>query len=125
MRNDLIPGVVILLQKQWRGYICRQKYKKMKAALILMEYYKRYKWRVYIKQLERTFRNAKNLRGYGKTLPWPRENFAVKYVVPALKNIYARWWAWMILRAIPREDWPQLRLKVRVRGNFSNLSLST
>ena len=122
MRNDLIPGVVILLQKQWRGYICRQKYKKMRAALILMEHYKRYKRRIYIKQLERTFRNAKNLRSYGKTLPWPRENFAVRHVVSALRNIYARWWAWMILRAIPREDWPQLRLKVRAYNNFCNLS---
>ncbi|XP_071562169.1 unconventional myosin ID [Temnothorax nylanderi] len=112
MRSDLIPGVVILLQKQWRGYLCRQKYKKMKAALVLMEHYRRYKRRVYIKQLERTFKGAKNLRNYGKTLPWPRENFAVRHVVPALRNMYARWWAWMILRAIPREDWPQLRLKM-------------
>lgn len=102
---------MVLLQKQWRGYLCRQKYKKMKAALILMYHYKRYKQRVYINELERTFRSAKNMQNYGKHLPWPRENFAVRHVVPALKNMYARWWAWMILRVIPREDWPQLRLK--------------
>lgn len=124
MRSDLIPGIVILLQKQWRGYLCRQKYKKMKAALVLIEHYRRYKRRIYIKQLERTFKNAKNLRNYGKTLPWPRENFAVRHVVPALKKMYARWWAWMILRAIPREDWPQLRLKVRVYSKFCRLALS-
>ncbi|KMQ97753.1 myosin-ia-like isoform x1 protein [Lasius niger] len=76
-RSDLIPGIVVLLQKQWRGYLCRQKYKKMKAALILMYHYKRYKQRVYINELERTFRSAKNMQNYGKHLPWPRENFAM------------------------------------------------
>jgi len=123
MRSDLIPSIVILLQKQWRGYLCRQKYKKMKAALVLMEHYKRYKRRVYIKQLERTFKGAKNMRNHGKSLPWPRENFAVRHVVPTLKNMYARWWAWMVLRVIPREDWPQLRLKVHACGNFRGIFL--
>ncbi|XP_012226345.1 unconventional myosin ID [Linepithema humile] len=111
-RSDLIPGIVILLQKQWRGYLCRQRYKKMRAALVLMYYYRRYKQRAYINELARIFKNAKNMRDYGKHLAWPRENFAVRYVVPALKNMYARWWAWMVLRVIPREDWPQLRLKM-------------
>ncbi|KZC06437.1 Myosin-IA [Dufourea novaeangliae] len=83
-RSDLIPGIVILLQKQWRGYVCRQK----------------------------LFCNAKTMPDYGKRLTWPRENFAVRHVISALKIMYGRWWAWMILRKIPREDWPQLRLKM-------------
>ncbi|XP_024946360.1 myosin-IA isoform X2 [Cephus cinctus] len=111
-RSDLIPGIVILLQKQWRGYLCRQRYKKMKAALVIMDYYRRYKKRVYIKELENTFRNAQSLRDYGKSLPWPQENFAVRSVVPTLKMMYARWRAWMILKVIPREDWGQLKLKI-------------
>lgn len=111
-RSELIPGIVILLQKQWRGYLCRQRYKKMKAALVIMEYYRRYKQRSYIKQLESTFKSAKSLKDYGKSLPWPPENFAIRHVVPSLKKMYARWWAWMVLRVIPKEDWPQLRLKV-------------
>ncbi|XP_011341843.2 myosin-IA [Ooceraea biroi] len=111
-RSELIPGIVILLQKQWRGYLCRRQYKKMKAALVLMEHYKRYKRRVNIKELERTFRNAKKMKDYGRHLTWPRENFAMRDVMPALRNMYARWWAWMVLRVIPREDWPQLRLKM-------------
>lgn len=84
----------------------------MKAALVIMKYYRRYKIRTYIKELDKIFRNAKNMRDYGKRLTWPRENFAVRQVKPDLKKIYERWWAWMILRHIPREDWPQLRLKV-------------
>lgn len=111
-RSDLIPGIVILLQKQWRGYLCRQKYKKMKAALAIIRYYRQYKRYIYIKELEKTFSNAKSMRDYGKYLPWPRDNFAIRDVVPTLKMIYARWRAWMVLKVIPREDWPQLRLKM-------------
>ncbi|XP_043255294.1 unconventional myosin ID [Colletes gigas] len=111
-RSDLIPGIVILLQKQWRGYLCRQKYKKMKAALVIMEHYRRYKIRTYVNELEKIFRNAKTMRDYGKRLIWPRENFAIMHVLRALKLMYERWWAWMILKLIPRDDWPQLRLKM-------------
>ncbi|XP_033193175.1 unconventional myosin ID [Bombus vosnesenskii] len=111
-RTDLIPGIVILLQKQWRGYLCRQKYKKMKAALIIMKHYQKYKMYTYIKELEKMFQNAKTMRDYGKHLTWPCENFAVRHIIFALKMMYERWWAWMILRLIPREDWPQLRLKM-------------
>lgn len=111
-RSDLIPDIVILLQKQWRGYLCRQKYKKMKAALVIMKHYRRYKMRAYIDELEKLFRNAKTMRDYGKHLPWPRQNFATRHVTPALVMMYKRWWAWMVLRIIPREDWPQLRLKM-------------
>lgn len=84
----------------------------MKAALVIMKHYRKYKIRTYIKELEKTFHNAKTMRDYGKHLAWPRDNFAVRHVIPALKIMYGRWRAWMILRLIPREDWPQLRLKV-------------
>ncbi|XP_066585268.1 unconventional myosin ID [Prorops nasuta] len=111
-RSKLIPNIVVLLQKQWRGYVCRQQYKKMKAVLVIMEHYRRYKRYSYIKDLQLIFHNANKLRDYGKSKTWPRENFAVRHVVPALKAIYARWRAWMVLKVIPREDWPQLRIKM-------------
>ncbi|XP_074106186.1 unconventional myosin ID [Cotesia typhae] len=111
-RSDLIPGIVVLLQKQWRGYLCRMKYKKMKAVLVMVKHYRRYKQRSYICELQKTFKTTKTMRNYGKLLPWPHENYAIRPVIPALKMMYARWRAWMILRVIPREDWPQLRLKM-------------
>lgn len=39
-RNDMIPHIVTLLQKQVRGWICRQNYKKMKAAITILRYYR-------------------------------------------------------------------------------------
>lgn len=51
MRADLIPAIVVLLQKQWRGAICRQKFKKMKAAYFIIKFYRRYKICTYIKSV--------------------------------------------------------------------------
>lgn len=39
-RNDMIPHIVTLLQKQVRGWRCRQQYKRMKAALVIVRYYR-------------------------------------------------------------------------------------
>ncbi|XP_058800038.1 unconventional myosin ID [Phymastichus coffea] len=111
-REDLIPGIVVLIQKMARGFMARRYYRRLKAAYTIAQYYKRYKKRSYINKLRNTFQDAENAPHYGKHLPWPKENFAVKPVVPLLKMMYARWYSWMILKKIPREDWPQLRLKM-------------
>ncbi|XP_066998175.2 unconventional myosin ID [Anabrus simplex] len=111
-RNDMIPKIVVLLQKQWRGAICRMRYRKMKAALLIFQFYRQYKTRSYINQLGRQFSNARHMRDYGKSLPWPAPPLAVRQAVAPLKAVYARWRAWMILKTIPREDWPQLKLKI-------------
>ncbi|NP_001166048.1 myosin 1A isoform X1 [Nasonia vitripennis] len=111
-RNDLIPGIVVLIQKMARGFMARRYFRRLKAAYVIIQYYRRYKKRTYITELRDTFKDAKNMRDYGKHLTWPKENYAVKSVVPVLKMMYARWYSWMILRKIPREDWPQLQLKM-------------
>lgn len=51
MRAELIPAIVILLQKQWRGAICRAKFRKMKAAYFIIKFYRRYKIRTYVKSV--------------------------------------------------------------------------
>jgi len=55
-RAELIPNIVILLQKVWRGTMARMRYKKMKAALVIIKHYRAYKRRAYISQLEAAFR---------------------------------------------------------------------
>ncbi|XP_073971326.1 unconventional myosin ID [Rhodnius prolixus] len=112
MRADLIPGIVILLQKQWRGALCRMRYRKMKAALTIMSIYRRYKLRSYVTQLAFTLRGAKNLKDYGKSLRWPPPSIASKAVVPLLRVMYDRWRAGMILKPYPRSEWQQLRMKI-------------
>jgi len=51
MRAELIPAIVILLQKQWRGAICRAKYRKMKAAYFIIQFYRRHKIHTYLKSV--------------------------------------------------------------------------
>lgn len=52
------------------------------------------------------------MRDYGKNVTWPAPPLSVRSVVGTLRAVHARWRAWMILRAVPRAEWPQLRLKV-------------
>jgi myosin-1 len=95
-----------------RGFMARRYFRRLKASYVIVQHYRRYKRRTYINELKDTFKDANNMSDYGKRLPWPKENYAVKSVIPLLKMMYARWYSWMILRRIPRDDWPQLRLKV-------------
>lgn len=39
-RAELIPSIVILLQKLWRGTLARMRYKRMKAALTIYNAWK-------------------------------------------------------------------------------------
>ncbi|KAF4516830.1 hypothetical protein B566_EDAN006224 [Ephemera danica] len=111
-RSKMIPGIVILLQKLWRGAICRMRFRKMKAALKIMAFYRQCKMRKYFAQLQGTFRNVGAMKDYGKSLKWPPPPLVLRAGVNNLKCIHQRWRAWMVLRRIPREDWQQLRHKV-------------
>ncbi|XP_014242236.1 myosin-IA [Cimex lectularius] len=112
MRADLIPEIVILLQKQWRGAICRIRYRKMKAALKIMECYRKFKIRHYVNQLNYTFKNARNMRDWGKSLRWPTPPSQVRHIEPILRRLFDRWRASMILQPYPKSDWQQLRMKI-------------
>lgn len=111
-RSDMIPHIVTLIQKQVRGWICRQQYKKMKAALAIMRYYRQYKLRGYVQDLANTFARAKQMRDYGKSIKWPRPPLVGRHAENGLKALYNKWRASMILRKYKRADWPQLRLQV-------------
>lgn len=111
-RNDIIPGIVVLLQKQWRGAIARMHYRKMKAALKIMQHYRRYKTRSYITKLQNSFRNVRSMKDYGKSVTWPAPPLALRSAVGYIRAIHLRWRAWMILKPTPRPEWPQLKLKI-------------
>ncbi|EDS45493.1 myosin i [Culex quinquefasciatus] len=111
-RNDMIPHIVTLLQKQVRGWICRQQYKKMKAALVIMRHYRKYKLKSYVQDLALRFRNARQLRDYGKGIQWPQPPLVGREAEKQLRMLFSRWRASMILRKYPRDEWPQLRLQI-------------
>uniref|UniRef100_A0A8D8HLZ0 Myosin-IA n=1 Tax=Culex pipiens TaxID=7175 RepID=A0A8D8HLZ0_CULPI len=111
-RNDMIPHIVTLLQKQVRGWICRQQYKKMKAALVIMRHYRKYKLKSYVQDLALRFRNARQLRDYGKGIQWPQPPLVGREAEKQMRMLFSRWRASMILRKYPRDEWPQLRLQI-------------
>ncbi|KAB7502891.1 Myosin-IA [Armadillidium nasatum] len=111
-RASLIPGIVIFLQKLWRGTITRMYYKKLKAALFILRKYRQYKMRSYINELCRVFKNVRTMPSYGKNVRWPQAPLILLPVVSTFQMIHERWRAHMILSRVPKEDWDQLRLKV-------------
>uniref|UniRef100_A0A1A9WM81 Myosin motor domain-containing protein n=1 Tax=Glossina brevipalpis TaxID=37001 RepID=A0A1A9WM81_9MUSC len=111
-RNSMIPHIVNLIQKQVRGWIARQNYKKMKAALFIMHAYRKYTLRAYIQQLAQNFRLARNMKDYGKTIQWPTPPLTGRTAEQGLRRIYNNWRSYMILRKWPRSEWPQLRLQI-------------
>lgn len=117
-RNNMIPSIVILLQKQVRGWICRQQYKKMKAALVIMNYYSNYTRRAYVQDLANRFRNTRSMKDYGKHIEWPKAPIAARQAEPGLKNLFHKWRASMLLRKFPRSEWGQLRLQVVAASAF-------
>ena len=112
-RNSLIPGIVIFLQKNWRGAICRQRYRKMRAAHHLVLMYRRHKVYKYFADLTKLFRVAAiKAPGYGRGISWPQPPIQVRHLVPKLRDMFNRWRAWKILSKIAVKDLDQIRLKV-------------
>ncbi|CAK1554544.1 unnamed protein product [Leptosia nina] len=104
-RAELIPSIVVLLQKLWRGTVARMRYKKMKAALTIYNSWKRYRFRRYIASLQSELN-----RGRGVIKSWPIAPRGV--AVPLLQAAYRRWRAYLVLKPIPRDQWLQLKLKI-------------
>lgn len=111
-RNQMIPSIVTLLQKQVRGWICRQQYKRMKAAVTIMKHYRAYKRRTYVQELATKFRSARSMKDYGKHIVWPRPPIAARRAEPGLRMLFNKWRVCMMLRKFPRSEWAQLRLQV-------------
>ncbi|XP_050350879.1 unconventional myosin ID [Nymphalis io] len=103
-RADLVPSIVVLLQKLWRGTLARIKYRKMKAAIVIYNAWKRYRFRRYIGSLQSELQ-----RNRGVIRRWPPGGGRA---APMLQGAYRRWRAYLTLRAVPCEQWPQLKLKI-------------
>ena len=52
----MIPGIVIYLQKNWRGWLARQRVKRLRAALKIAIAYRKYVVRTYFNLVFRTFK---------------------------------------------------------------------
>jgi len=112
VRSEILPSIIVFLQKNWRGGIARMRYRKMIAIYKIMDAYRRYKLKSYIVKLADTFRGVHQMRDYGKSVTWPRPPQVLSSFVQTLMKVHERWRAYMILRKIPVEERPSMHLKV-------------
>lgn len=113
-RLKKLPTVVIFLQKHFRGYKARKLRKHLHAIYFIMSNFKRYRIRKYLNALINTFGGAKTQPNFGGQLEWPEPPKVPQELhpmVPILKKLFNRWRGSMILSAVPREEWAQVRNK--------------
>ncbi|XP_055012914.1 unconventional myosin-Ig [Boleophthalmus pectinirostris] len=110
-RNQLIPILVLFLQKVWRGALARMRCRRMRAIYCIMRYYKRYKLKAHFWELERLFMNVRSMSDYGRSLVWPEPPAALNRFHNLTVILYKRWWARQVVKKIPPSDMLEVRCK--------------
>ncbi|XP_060795875.1 unconventional myosin-Id [Neoarius graeffei] len=126
-RAHMVQRIVLFLQKVWRGTIARMRYRRMRAALIILRAYQRYKVKSYIREVHRRFQNVRSMKDHGKHVKWPTPPKVLRRFEEALRNIYNRWWAWTLIKILSPEEMLQVRAKVAtlecLKGQRADLGL--
>ncbi|ODM91558.1 Myosin-IA [Orchesella cincta] len=139
-RQAMVPAIVTLLQKMWRGYLAREEYKRIKAVHKIAGVYRKYKLRTWLAATQRSLGFPTNaaprankgripVPSQGLNVSWPQAPRPIAHLVGLIRAAYGRWWALSILRRVPEQDWPQLRLKVLchtelIKGRRGNWGLN-
>lgn len=76
--------------KVWRGTLARMRYKRTKAALTIIRYYRHYKVKSYIHEVARRFHGVKTMRDHGKHVKWPTPPKVLRRFEEALQAIFNR-----------------------------------
>ncbi|NXW56574.1 MYO1G protein, partial [Eurystomus gularis] len=111
-RMQLIPIIVLLLQKAWRGALARRRCRYLRAARTIMAFYKRHKVKVYLRELLRRFQAVRSLPDFGKSVAWPEPPAVLVRFQDASQRLFRRWRARQIIKNIPPSAMGQIRAKV-------------
>uniref|UniRef100_A0A674MLD7 Unconventional myosin-Id n=1 Tax=Takifugu rubripes TaxID=31033 RepID=A0A674MLD7_TAKRU len=111
-RAEMVQRIVLFLQKVWRGTLARMRYRRMRAALVILRAYRCYKVKSYIREVNRRFRNVRSMKDYGRQVKWPTPPKVLRKFEEALRSIYSRWWAWTLIKGLTPEETLQVRAKV-------------
>uniref|UniRef100_A0A671XJH1 Myosin ID n=1 Tax=Sparus aurata TaxID=8175 RepID=A0A671XJH1_SPAAU len=126
-RAEMVQRIVLFLQKVWRGTIARMRYRRMRAALVILRAYRRYKVKSYIREVNRRFKNVRAMKDYGRHVKWPTPPKVLRKFEEALRSIYNRWWAWTLIKGLSPEEALQVRAKVAsleaLKGQRADLGL--
>lgn len=80
----------LLGRKVWRGTLARMRYKRTKAALAIIRYYRHYKVKSYVHEVARRFHGVKTMRDHGKHVKWPTPPKVLRRFEEALQAIFNR-----------------------------------
>ncbi|XP_075950250.1 unconventional myosin-Id [Anarhichas minor] len=126
-RVEMVQRIVLFLQKVWRGTLARMRYRRMRAALVILQAYRRYKVRSYVREVNRRFKNVRSMKDYGRHVKWPTPPKVLRKFEEALRSIYNRWWAWTLIKGLSPEEALQVRAKVAsleaLKGQRADLGL--
>lgn len=126
-RSEMLIRIILFLQKMWRGTLARWKYKRTKAALTILRYYRRYKVKSYIHEVVRRFNGVRNSRDYGKNVKWPTPPKVLRRFQEFMQSIFNRWRAYQIIKSIPPADIPKIKAKVAafetLKGHRADMGL--
>ncbi|XP_072185071.1 unconventional myosin-Ig isoform X2 [Excalfactoria chinensis] len=120
-RAQLIPIIVLLLQKAWRGALARRRCRYLRAAYAIMGYYKRHKVKSYLLELIRRFQGVRSMPDFGKSLAWPEPPAVLGRFQENSQQLFRRWRARQIIKNIPPSDMAQIRAKVAAMGVLHGL----
>ncbi|CAH2302747.1 unconventional myosin-Id [Pelobates cultripes] len=90
-RSEMLLRIILFIQKMWRGTLARWRYKRTKAALTIIRYYRRYKVKSYILEVVKRFGGVRNSRDFGKNVKWPTPPKVLRRFQEALQNIHERY----------------------------------
>lgn len=67
------------------------RYRRMRAALVILQAYRRYKVKSYVREVNRRFRNVGSMKDRGRHVKWPTPPKVLRKLEEALKSIYNRY----------------------------------
>ncbi|XP_077160449.1 unconventional myosin-Ig-like [Paroedura picta] len=120
-RGQLIPIIVLLLQKAWRGALARKRCRSLRAIYTIMSYFKRYKVKSHLLELVQRFQAVRSMPDYGKSVDWPQPPAVLEQFQENSKLIFRRWRARQIVKNIPPSDMEQIKAKVAALGVLQGL----
>lgn len=129
IRAQVLPNLVLFLQKHWRGGLARMRARKLRAIYLIMDRFRKYSRRKFVFQLRDAYRNCKDLKDHGKSISPPTPLIASKEFAAHVETIFGRWWAFKVLSRIPHEEHDEVMLKAAafdcLGGKRKNWALQT
>ncbi|KAM4874455.1 unconventional myosin-Ig isoform 2-T2 [Thomomys bottae] len=111
-RARLIPIIVLLLQKAWRGTLARWRCRRLRAIYTIMRCFRRHKVRAHLAELQRRFQAARQPPLYGRDLEWPPPPTVLQPFQDTCQTLFCRWRARQLVKNIPPSDMAQIKAKV-------------